>query len=164
MKSTFELDMLRLEYSRGKTPCASREYLKKPAHPRKLIRDFTVLLKTLWVLVYLQSAVRRLWSDFTEAQADLCFQWAQYQSSSKCFAGSFMIDVILCVLYAGINCLHVHVICFGYASVNTSRISVSGCEYADGMHLEIYKVPCCRRRAFPQPTPALQQIEDFYFL
>ena len=70
----------------------------------------------------------------TKAQADLSFQWAHNQSSSKCFAGSFMLGVVLCVLYADINCLHVHVhvICSRYASVNTSRISVSGCEYAEG--------------------------------
>ena len=45
-------------------------------HPPSLIRVFAVRVKKACVLSYPLSAQRRLWSDWTDAQADLSFRWA----------------------------------------------------------------------------------------
>ena len=46
-------------------------------HPPSLIRVFAVCMKKAWVLSYLLSAQRRLWSDRADAQADLSLRSAQ---------------------------------------------------------------------------------------
>ena len=56
--------------------CAPSEGSDQPGHPPSLIRVFTVHLKKAWVLSYLLSAQRRLWSDWADAQADLSPRWA----------------------------------------------------------------------------------------
>ena len=38
---------------------------------------FAVCMKKAWILSYPLSAQRRLWSDWVDAQADLCLCWAQ---------------------------------------------------------------------------------------
>ena len=52
--------------------------------PRSLIRIFAVHLRTLWLLDYPQSALRRLWSDCADVQADLSLHWKHIQSFRKC--------------------------------------------------------------------------------
>ena len=48
----------------------------QPGHPPSLIRVFAVRMKKHWVLSYPFSALRRLWSDWADAQADLSLRWA----------------------------------------------------------------------------------------
>ena len=48
------------------------------------IREFTVRLKTFWILGYPQSALRRLRSDCADAQTDLSLRWAHQRSCRKC--------------------------------------------------------------------------------
>ena len=48
----------------------------QPGHPPSLISVFAVCTKTAWVLSYPLSAQRRLWSDWTDAQADQSLRWA----------------------------------------------------------------------------------------
>ena len=45
-------------------------------HPPSLIKVFAVRMKNAWVLSYLLSAQRWLWSDWADAQADLSLRWA----------------------------------------------------------------------------------------
>ena len=47
-----------------------------PRENSSLIRVFAVCLKKAWVLSYPLSAQWRLWSDWTDAQADLSLHWA----------------------------------------------------------------------------------------
>ena len=47
-----------------------------------LIRVFAVRMKKSWALSYPLSPLRRLWSDWADAQADLSLRWAQ---SSFCW-------------------------------------------------------------------------------
>ena len=56
--------------------CASSEDSDQIGHPPSLIRVFAVRMKKVWVLSYLLSAQRRLWSDWADAQADLSLRWA----------------------------------------------------------------------------------------
>ena len=56
--------------------CAPSEDSDQPGHPPSLIRVFAVRMKKAWVLSYPMSAQRRLWSDWTDAQADLSLRWA----------------------------------------------------------------------------------------
>ena len=51
----------------------------QPGHSPSLIRIFAVRMKKAWVLNYLLSAQRRLWSDWADAQADLSLPWAYTQ-------------------------------------------------------------------------------------
>ena len=48
----------------------------QPGHPPRLIRVFAVRMKKPWVLSYPLKAHRRLWSDWTDVQADLSLRWA----------------------------------------------------------------------------------------
>ena len=54
--------------------------------PPSLIRVSTVRLKQNWVLSYPLSAQRRLWSDWSDAQADLSLRWAQKSFCWFCHA------------------------------------------------------------------------------
>ena len=56
--------------------CAPSEDSDQPRHPPSLIRVFVVHMKKHWVLIYPLSALRRLWSDWVGAQADLSLRWA----------------------------------------------------------------------------------------
>ena len=56
--------------------CAPSEDSDQSGHPPSLIRVFAVRMKKAWVLSYPLSAQRRLWSDWTDAQADLSLRWA----------------------------------------------------------------------------------------
>ena len=55
--------------------CAQRR-TDQPGHPPSLIRVFAVCMKKAWVLSYQLIAQRRLWSDWTDAQAELNLRWA----------------------------------------------------------------------------------------
>ena len=56
--------------------CAPSEDSDQPGYRPSLIRVFTVRMKKAWGLSYPLSAQRRLWSDWTDAQADLSLRWA----------------------------------------------------------------------------------------
>ena len=56
--------------------CEPSEDSDQPGHPPSLIRVFAVRMKKAWVLSYPLSAQRRLWSDWTDAQADLSLRLA----------------------------------------------------------------------------------------
>ena len=51
--------------------CASSEDSDQPGHPPSLTRVFVVRMKKPWVLSYSLSTLRRLWSDWADAQAGL---------------------------------------------------------------------------------------------
>ena len=51
----------------------------QPGHPPSLIRVFAVRMKNAWVLRYPLNALRRVWSDWADAQADLSLRWAHTQ-------------------------------------------------------------------------------------
>ena len=56
--------------------CAPSENSDQPGYPPSLIRVFVVRMKKAGVLSYPLSAQRRLWSDWSDAQADLSLRWA----------------------------------------------------------------------------------------
>ena len=47
----------------------------QPGHPPRLIKVFTVRMKKHWGLSYLLNELRRLWSDWADAQAYLSLRW-----------------------------------------------------------------------------------------
>ena len=59
----------------NKMTCAPSEDSDQPGHPPGLIRVFAARMKKAWVLSYPLSVLRRLWSDWADAQADLVFAW-----------------------------------------------------------------------------------------
>ena len=56
--------------------CVPSEDSDQPGHPPSLIRVFAVRTKKPWVLSYLLSAQRRLWSDWVDAQAAVSLRQA----------------------------------------------------------------------------------------
>ena len=60
----------------NKMVCAPSEDSDQPGHPPSLTWVFPVCMKKAWVLSYSLSAQRRLWLDWTDAQADLSLRWA----------------------------------------------------------------------------------------
>ena len=69
--------MLPAHDNTNKVAYEPREDSDQPGHPPSLIRVFVVRTKKPWVLSFPISAKRRLWSDWTDAQADLRLRWAQ---------------------------------------------------------------------------------------
>ena len=59
--------------------CAPSEDSDQPGCPPSLIRVLAFRMKKPRVLSYPLSTQRRLWSDWTDAQADLCLRWAHSQ-------------------------------------------------------------------------------------
>ena len=55
--------------------CAPSEDSDQPGRSPSLIRIFAVRMKKHWVHSYALSAVRRLWSDWADAKADLSLRW-----------------------------------------------------------------------------------------
>ena len=55
---------------------APSEDSDQPGHSPSLITVFAVCMKKAWVLSYPQSAQRRLWTEWADAQSDLSFHWA----------------------------------------------------------------------------------------
>ena len=60
----------------NKIACAPSEDSDQPRHPPSLIRVFAVRMTRVWVLTTQLSAQRRPWSDWADAQAELCLRWA----------------------------------------------------------------------------------------
>ena len=61
----------------NKMAIAPSEDTDQPVHPPSLIRVFAVRMKKHWVLSYPLSALRILWSDWADDQADISLRWAQ---------------------------------------------------------------------------------------
>ena len=55
--------------------CAPSKDSDQPGHPPSLISVFAVCMKKAWILRYPWSAQRRLWSDWTDVQANLSLRW-----------------------------------------------------------------------------------------
>ena len=76
--------------------CTPSEDSDQPGHPPSQIRVFAVRMKKAWVLSYLLSVQRRLWSVWVDAQADLSLRWAHMpfcrfchvMSRLKCYSDS----------------------------------------------------------------------------
>ena len=60
----------------NKMTFAPSEDSDQPGHPPSRIRVFAIRKKKHWILSYPLSAVRRLWSDWANAQADQSLRWA----------------------------------------------------------------------------------------
>ena len=78
--------------------CAPSADSDQPGHPPTLIRVFAVRMKKAWVLSYLLSAQRRLWSDWANAQADPSLRWAQMPFCWFCLALAHIVDTFFDVL------------------------------------------------------------------
>ena len=61
----------------NKMAIAPSEDSDQPVHPPSLIRVFAVRMNKHWILSYPLSALRRLYLDLADAQADLSLRWAQ---------------------------------------------------------------------------------------
>ena len=79
--------------------CASSENSDQPGHPPSLIRVFAVRMKKAWILSYPLSALRRLWTDWADTQADLSLRWAHTH-----FVG-FVMSRLICLFI-------LHSLCF----------------------------------------------------
>ena len=66
--------------------CAPSKDSDQPGHLSILISVFAVLLKKPWVLEYPLSAQRKLWSEWADAQVDLCLRWAHWSFCWFCHA------------------------------------------------------------------------------
>ena len=74
--------------------CAqSKDPDQQAGHPPSLIRVFAVRMEKPWVLSYLLSAQRRLWSDWVDAQADLSLRWAHMSFCWFCRVAAHLIPV-----------------------------------------------------------------------
>ena len=63
--------------------CVCAQWRLRSAWPDACWTVFAVRMKRLWILGYPQSAMRRLWSDCADAQADLSLRWARMQYCRK---------------------------------------------------------------------------------
>ena len=61
----------------SKMACAPSEDSDQPGYLPSMIRVFAVRMKKHWVFSLPLNALRRLWSDLADAQADLSLPWAQ---------------------------------------------------------------------------------------
>ena len=61
----------------NKMACVPSEDSDQPGHPPSLIRVFAVRLKKARILSYPLSTQWRLWSDWSDAQADLSLHWVR---------------------------------------------------------------------------------------
>ena len=75
--------------------CAPSEDSDQPGHPPCLIRVFAVCMKKPWVLSYLLSAQRRLWSDWADAQADPSLRWAHMPHCWFCHEAAHLVFMYL---------------------------------------------------------------------
>ena len=67
----------------------------QPGYPTSLIRVFAIRIKKHWVLSYPLSALRRLWSDWADAQADPSSLGAQATLLVLSCGGSFLLSLSL---------------------------------------------------------------------
>ena len=70
--------------------CAPSEDSDQPGHPPSLIRVFAVRMKKARGLSYPMSALRRFWSDWADAQADLSLRWAHSSFCRFCHEAALM--------------------------------------------------------------------------
>ena len=75
----------------NKMTCSPSEYSDKPGHPSNLIPVITDRMKKLWVLIAILSAQRRLWSDWIDAQSDLCLRCMHRSFCLFCHASAQMV-------------------------------------------------------------------------
>ena len=87
--------------------CAPSEDSDQPGHLPSLIRVFAVRMKKAWVLSYLLSVQRRLWSDWVDAQADVSLRWAHNH-----FVGFVMSQLIF----------PFKLLCFAWKSISASNV------------------------------------------
>ena len=78
MNALFALKAWYLSFWRKnqQSECVPSESSDQPGHPPSLIRVIAVHMMKAWTLRYTLSAQQRLWSDWTDAQADLSLRWA----------------------------------------------------------------------------------------
>ena len=81
----------------NKMACAPSEDTDQTGPSPSLIRVFGVRMKKAWVLSYPLGAVRRLWSDWADAQAHLSIRWA------LCHFVGFCHDVAQIILVIGLE-------------------------------------------------------------
>ena len=79
--------------------CAPSEDSDQPGHPLNLIRVFAVCMKKAWVLSYPLSIQQKLWSDWTDAQADLSLRWVHVILLILSCYGSLHIFKKVCCLW-----------------------------------------------------------------
>ena len=77
--------------------CAPSEGSDQPGHLPSLIRVFAVRMKKSWVLSYPFCAQRRLWSDWTDAQADQSLRWAHMPFRWFCHEAA---QKFLCLIFS----------------------------------------------------------------
>ena len=104
-----DIDIWATTWQNQQSDCAPSEDSYQPGHPPSLIKVFAVHMKKAWVLNYLLSAQRRLWSDWADAQADLSLRWAHSH-----FVG-FVMSWFIC--YNAWQSLHHISISFWYSDV-----------------------------------------------
>ena len=80
----------------NKVACAPSEDSDQPGHPPSLIRVFAVRMKKQWVISYPLSALRRLWSDWVDAQADLSLRWVHIILLVLSCCGSTVVTLYFC--------------------------------------------------------------------
>ena len=78
---------------------ASSEDLDQPGHLPSLIGRFAVRMKKPWILSYPLSALRRLWSDWADAQADL----------SLCRAHTYFVGFVMSWLEYCLSWFRLHI-------------------------------------------------------
>ena len=89
----------------NKMICAPSDDSDQPGHPPSLIRVFAVRMKKAWVFSYQMSAMRRLWSDWVDAQADLSLRWVHRSFCWFCHeaADIFVDDSIQFIITLGLQ-------------------------------------------------------------
>ena len=74
--------------------CAQRRQISLAIRPVWSV--FAVCMKKAWVLTYPMNVQRRLWSDWTDAQADLTLHWAQIKFCWFCRVLAHLSSLKLC--------------------------------------------------------------------
>ena len=70
--------------------CAASEDSDQSVPMPSLISVLAVRMKKPWVLSYLLSAQRRVWSDWADAQTDMCLGWAHMSFCVFCHAAAHL--------------------------------------------------------------------------
>ena len=103
----------------NKLTCAPSEDSDQPGYPPRLIRVFAVRLKKPKVLDYPLSGQRRFWSEWADAQADVCLRWAHKSFYWFCHAAAQLKGF-------RISIKHVLWVLIGLASVrNMTKLSLN---------------------------------------
>ena len=97
--------------------CAPSEDSDQPGHPPSL----AVRMMKAWVLSYPLSAQRRLWSDWTDAQADLSLRWVHRSVCWFCDVTAHIVIIII-IIYFHYTIGFLSVWGFAYCYSNTEII------------------------------------------